>query len=249
MLRGLDKEHSTNQHSCSSDPTYSDFRLPGAVAQLSNPKIEHEIPFPFISVGTPNRFTLDEKHRWRYTGREKFAELLSELRLVQKETKYKRLWVYGTRGYGKSHLLAALVCYLAALGKRVIYIPGCRSCLENPVDYLRKAMLFAWTDKATQDEILTLNTKEKIQNFLGRQRKVLFVIDQMNELSEVKTKRGTKYKQEKLLTWIYTLISSHKAVVTSSANFQEYLKRQISQNYDRTMDVYGGLTKVCLNIG
>jgi chromosomal replication initiation ATPase DnaA len=195
-------------------------------------------------MGTPIRFTVDKKYRWRYIGREKFTELLSEFRLVQKESKYKRLWIYGTSGYGKSHLLAALVCYLTALGERVIYIRDCGSFIENPVEYLQTAMLFAWTDKATQDKILTLDTEDKIKKFLGGQWNVVFIIDQMEQLSEART--GSQAKA-KLLALITNLISSRKAVLSTSANYQEFLNRQDEQNNDRTMYVYGGLTPVCLS--
>jgi hypothetical protein len=129
VIRDLDKKH-PNQHSD------SEFALPGAVALLSDPQHEHLLPFPIIRMGTPIRFTVDKKYRWQYIGREKFTELLSEFRLVQKESKYKRLWIYGTSGYGKSHLLAALVCYLTALGERVIYIRDCGTFIENPVEHL-----------------------------------------------------------------------------------------------------------------
>ena len=235
-------ESSTDPREPSIDPAYSNFHLPRAVAQLSNPKIVHKLLFPFVRVGVPNRFTLDKKDRWRYVGREKFAELLRELRLVRRETKYKRLFVYGTRGYGKSHLLAALVCYLTALGKRVIYIPDCRSCLEGPVDCFRTAMLFAWADdKATQNDILKLDSKKMIERFLEPQGNILYVIDQLNALS---TKKGAKLSE-----WINALISSRKAVLSSSANYQGHLRQQISQKYVRVMRLYGGFTTVCLNIG
>jgi chromosomal replication initiation ATPase DnaA len=195
-------------------------------------------------MGTPIRFTVDKKYCWRYVGREKFAKLLSEFRLVQEESKYKRLWVYGTRGYGKSHLLAALVCYLTALDERVIYIPDCGSCIEDPVQHLQTAMLFAWADKTTQDKILTLKTEDKIKEFLNEQQDVVFIVDQMNKLSEAKT--GSEAKAE-LLALITSLISSRKAVLSTSANYQEFLNRQNEQNNDRTMRVYGGLTPVCLS--
>jgi len=241
-IHALDEEHSN-----SPNPTYSKFPLPGAVALLSDPKREHVIPFPIVRMGTPGRFRLDKKYCWRYMGREKFADLLNELQLVQSKSNYKRLWVHGTSGYGKSHLLAALVCYLAALDNQVIYLPDCRLCLENPIEHLQTAMLFAWTDEGTQNEILTLDTEEKIKKFLGKQDDVLFVIDQMDALSEANTENNED--KVKLRALIDNLISSRKAVLGTSANDQEYLKRQISENNDRTMRVYGGFTKVCLNIG
>jgi hypothetical protein len=155
---------------------------------LSDPEYEHLLPFPMVHTVVPVRFPLDVKHCWRYMGREKFVELLEELQFVRGSPNYASLWVYGTSGYGKSHLLAALVCYLAALGERGICLPSPRSCIGNPIRRLQTAMLFAWTDKATQDKITTLGTPKKIKVFLGEQRNFIFVIDQMNEFTEAKNK-------------------------------------------------------------
>jgi len=246
MIKDLDKEY-YSEHPNSLDPTYSKFALPGAVALLSDPQREHVLPFPIGRMETSARFKLDEKRCWRYMGREKFAELLSELQLVHSKHIYDKLWVYGTRGYGKSHLIAAMVCYLAALGKRVIYISDCRSCVGDPIEHLQTAMLFAWTDKATQKKILTLDTEDKIKEFLEEQEDVLYVFDQTNEVSEAKT--ANNEKKARLADLIEILTSNGKAVLSSPANYQEYLNRQMTQTNDRTMWVYGGFTPVCLNIG
>ena len=83
---------------------------------------------------------------WRYVGRTKFKQLVQNFDEVRCDEHYTSLWLYGTQGYGKSHLLAALVCYLAAQDERVVYIPDCRSLLDDPVEYVKTAMLFAWAD-------------------------------------------------------------------------------------------------------
>jgi hypothetical protein len=180
MINDLHDEHS-NEHPNSSHP---DFPLSGPVAILSDPEHEHLLPFPMVRMVTPVRFKLDKKYCWRYMGRKKFAEPQKELQFVRSSPNYESLWVYGTSGYGKAHLLAAPVCYLAALGERVIYLPSARSCIWDPIRYLQTAMLFAWTDKATQDKIITMDTEKKIKDFLKEQRNFIFVIGQMNELTE-----------------------------------------------------------------
>jgi hypothetical protein len=239
MIKDLHKEHS-NKHPNSPPPN---FRLSGAVAMLSDPEYEHLLPFPMVRMVVPVRFNLDEKHCWRYMGREKFVELLEELQFVRFSPNHDSLWVYGTSGYGKSYLLAVLVCYLAALGQPVIYIPSPRSCMGDPIRHLQTAMLFAWTDKARQDEIITLDTDEKIKTFLKGQKNFIFVIDQMNELTEAKDDNDAKADLRKL---IRALVSNRTAIFSSSANYNEYLKRQISENNDLTMNVYNGFTPVCL---
>jgi hypothetical protein len=49
----------------------------------------------------------------------------------------KELYIQGTMGYGTSHLIWALVCYLMKLGERVIYVPDCKSLTADPFKYER----------------------------------------------------------------------------------------------------------------
>jgi hypothetical protein len=94
----------------------------------------------------PERFRIDRQANWLYFGREKFAKLLDMFEDMQSNQTCSTLWLYGTQGYGKSHLLATLVCCLVAKGERVVFIPDCRECVKRPVDYIQAAMIFAWAD-------------------------------------------------------------------------------------------------------
>ena len=96
---------------------------------------------------------------------------------MRKSRQFTTVWFYGTQGYGKSHLLAALVCYSASQDERVVYIPGCQALLKDPVNYVLAAMLFAWAnDITTQKEIMTLNSRKEIRDFFLSPEKVIFVI-------------------------------------------------------------------------
>ena len=178
--------------------------------------------------------------KWQYMGREKFRELLQELKNVQESAK---VWLYGTQGYGKSHLLAALVCYLAAQDEQVVYIPDCRACLMDPVEYIRPAMLFAWADDiATQREVMALKTEKEIEDFIKSQKKVIFVIDQMNALKDKQRLEATE--RPTLSDWLMRFTSTSKAVFSSSANYTEYLEHSIKQSSDSVLHANGGLTRV-----
>jgi hypothetical protein len=128
-----DINSSSDQHSGQHSDSIGPF--PGAVDQFSDPTFEHMFPFPFIGSEAPVRFKQVEEN-WQYVGRTKFKELVQELKEVQESKNHPTLWLYGTQGYGKSHLLAALVCHLIARDERVIYIPDCRALLEDSVEYL-----------------------------------------------------------------------------------------------------------------
>src|SRR5256714_8019933 len=175
-----DLDASSDQHSNSVD---LDNPLPRAVDKLSDPSVEHTLAFPFVAFEVSNRFRVKYTERnWRYVGRTKFKELVERLKLVRDSEDTRAIWLYGTQGYGKSHLLAALVCYLAAQDERVVYIPDCRSWLLDPLTYVQAAMLFAWADDINaQNEIMTLKTQDEIDVVLNNSD-AIFVVDQMNAL-------------------------------------------------------------------
>ena len=94
--------------------------------QLSDPALMTKLPFPFPGKGKQtDRFTILDDDSWSYLGREYFTTLLNKVtELMGSAT--GEISLYGTIGFGKTHLLAALVCYLSVAGKRVVYFPDCR---------------------------------------------------------------------------------------------------------------------------
>ena len=225
----------SDQHSSSVAPSYP---FPGAVDKLSDPAFDRKFPFPFVGSAVPNRFKLADDN-WQYVGRTKFKQLRQTVEDVRVSETYTTTWLYGTQGYGKSHLLAALVCYLAAQDVRVVYIPDCRELLKDFIEYIRAAMLFAWADDiTTQEVIMALETEEDIRRFFKEKRDVTFVIDQMNAL-KISTE-GAKNADR----WLKRFAYSHNSILSSSANYTDYLEQSIKQNSNFVLQVYGGLDKV-----
>jgi len=62
------------------------------------------------------------------------------------------LYIYGTMGYGKSYILAALACLLYRQGKRVVFIPDCRAMLINPLLYIKCALLCTFANPSLEEE-------------------------------------------------------------------------------------------------
>jgi hypothetical protein len=244
-----DINRSSDQHSNSIEPANP---LPGAVDQLSDPTFNRELPFPSVISVVPNRFKYDgtAELKWLYIGRTKFKELLEKLKEVRKARSYTTVWLYGTQGYGKSHLLAVLVCYLAAQDERVVYIPDCREWLRNPVRNIRVAMLFAWADDiTTQKEIMTLNTEVEIEAFFNRQKNVsqknvIVVVDQLNALTESNGFSEEIKRRGRLHSWLTRFTSKHTVVFSSSANYKEYLDSSKEQTSSYVVRAYGGLDRV-----
>jgi len=221
--------------------------------QLSDPVFHTKLPFPFVGTLLPRRFKVDpgdDNDKWFYTGRERFKELLEMFRDVRLRRNRSALWVYGTKGYGKSHLLAAFVCYLAAQKERVVYIPDCRECIRSPVLYVRAAMLFAWADdKTIQEKIIMLDTKEEICDFFEhhQNQNVIFVIDQMNALADLdEDDAETRNEKGKVRKWLTRCRAGYKAVLSASANYKAYLQSSVKESTEDTMHVYGGFTAVSL---
>src|SRR5262249_13032668 len=98
------------------------------------------------------------------------------------------IYAYGSRGFGKSHILLALACLLVRKGHKVVYIPDCGQMLRNPLAYLRKAVAFAFAasePRIKPREILQCKEEELLENFCApddRSERLFFVIDQINAL-------------------------------------------------------------------
>ena len=249
----IDQDAAARPSNVAVQPSDAVIELSRVVAEFSSPTFDSKLPFPFVGTEVPQRFKVrdGDEGDWFYVGRERFTELLDLLRIVQQRRDHSALWVYGTRGYGKSHLLAALVCYLVAQKERVVYIPDCWSCVKDPVEYVQVAMLFAWADDPTiQDKIITLNTREMIYRFFQRQKKSIFVIDQMNAFgkSDNGEDKNGGLKRE-IYRWLTRCQAEHPAVLGTSANYQTYLyqaylQQTMNGTNEDTMHVYGGFTTV-----
>ena len=223
-----------------------------AAAQLSNPAIQVKFPFPFVGDSIPERFNYSGDHGyWDYVGREKFAELVDAIDVLE-TTHWRGYLFYGTIGYGKSHLLAMLACYLISAGKRIIYIPDCRECAWRPVDYLKAAMLLAWgrrEDSAMRQKLLALDTTEAISQFFGAQSstKIIFLIDQMNalEMDPSGIDGLNDATKTTIYMWIRECVAPHKYIFSASANNRNRYWLTGKQTGARQLLVYGGFSAVC----
>lgn len=212
-------------------------REPVTHDQLSDPAKTFKLPFPFVYDLLPCRFDVDAQWQFTYMGREIFKELQKMFESIRRDPRCSAIWLYGTQGYGKSHILASMVCYLVSKGQKVVYIPDCAECRKDPVRYIRAAMLFAWVEEDNKIyEILELDTLEKMGDFFEASRDLVFVYDQLNALET----------DHNILKWLTRFRLPHKAILSSSANYESYLETCHRQSSERTLSVYGGLTVVSL---
>ena len=207
------------------------------------------LPFPSAYDTLPReRFSIGENEDWNYVQRAKSKELLDGVHELI-TTPCAGLWLFGTIGYGKSHLLAALVCYLVATGSRVLYLPDCRACLDNPFKYVQAAMLLCWAESPRlQMEVMALRTLGGISDFISRQfredKPVIFVIDQMNALEPVPGDSEKNKERAALESWLMACSSSYKRVFGRSVNHVSHQKSLQKQMNILRVYAYGGLTEV-----
>ena len=215
---------------------------------LSDPTLVTRLPFPFPGDRKPTeRFAILDNVYWSYMGREYFTTLLDEVtRLMKSPT--RELSLYGTIGYGKSHLLAALVCYLTVHGTRVVYVPDCRKCCDEPFTYFQAAMLFTWAnDTEMQEDIKKLESMEDIDLFFQSQPgKLLFIYDQMNALDMENEKHDTvsNSRKQELRKWMDAFAFSHKVIYSASGNCTARVYMEQKQTNDWKLYIYGGFSAV-----
>ncbi|KIX09302.1 uncharacterized protein Z518_00381 [Rhinocladiella mackenziei CBS 650.93] len=222
---------SSGQHSNFVDP------LPEAIDKLSDPTSNYTFDFPYIGT-MPERFKEPgiAKGKWLYMGRRIFKSLLRRINNTQ-----ERYWLRGTQDLGRPHLLAALVCYLAAQNERVVYLPDCQALFDDPVPYVRTAMLFAWAnDFTTQKTIMGLHTQDQIRIFLKSQKDVIFVVDQMNALESSGFGDGETARQ--LRRWVIGFTFSNKAIFNCLEDSTDDLEELNHQDPNRMVWVHPRFT-------
>lgn len=197
-----------------------------------------------------DRFSLHD-NQFLYMGREKFAELWKLVEQL-KESGYSKLSVYGTVGYGKSYMLAALVCLLMSHGDSVVYLPDCRALLLDPVEYVKTAMVLTFAAREDiQREITEIESEEGIKQFFNRHRRprVIFVVDQAHELmpncsgvtAGDRFSEGEKYTAGR---WLDRYTFRHLRIDGLSANYRTYMQMQKETNQLK-LYLYGGFSPVC----
>ncbi|KAK2810111.1 hypothetical protein FQN50_003306 [Emmonsiellopsis sp. PD_5] len=222
--------------------------LDQAKAMLSSPNTSTELPFPHL-MGIPKRFSIrgQNKENYHYRGREVFSKLVDAFETTVGDPTFIDLCVYGPTGYGKSHLLATLTCYLTARGMRVIYIPDCRVLLRQPARYLIVALLFAWADMPEKvKQIFKLRKMADIEDFIQQNWSpwITFVIDQINGL-EGEDDAGLKTE---VRYWLEGCRCATKSVLSTSANNVSFHKIIHQQSNDYLFKVLGGLTRAEMDV-
>jgi hypothetical protein len=210
---------------------------------LSDPSIFTMLPFPSLLPMPSQRFEakkFDGVYHFAYMGRSKFGELQ---KLVKNENFLDAngsIYLYGTSGSGKSHILAALVIHLVRKGKHVFYIPDCSSLLLEPAQTICAALTFAFHDSAVLKTIgdpRNLNV-DSLVRFMSRHRDLYIIVDQVNAL---KTADSTGNHRKEVLN---AMRFQHRYLFSASANEDSNREADRKQSGILVSRIYGGMSKV-----
>src|SRR5258705_9920619 len=108
--------------------------------KYSDPNEVFDLPFPSVNQ-IPPRFSLLDECKISFMGRECFSQVWKTFGIVKNNPRQRQaIYLFGGKGLGKSHILAALACLLVRKGTQVVYLPDCRAWLFDPLSYLRNAL-------------------------------------------------------------------------------------------------------------
>ena len=222
--------------------------LPENPEVYSNPKKFLPLPFPFLGERKPvERFSINDDDKFMYMGRKKFFNVLDNINKLKRGCGFMDCFIYGTIGYGKSYILATIVCLLLRTGKRVVYLPDCRELAKDLEDYIKLALILAYTDNIEKiNEISACKTTNDIVAFCESSELLYFIVDQMNALDYCNNTEIVKVKKVTILDVLNRMTSEHYYVKSSSANNESALYLIQKQTNDRKIELYGGFDEVRL---
>jgi hypothetical protein len=207
--------------------------------------------FPFLSLHDrpSERFVLSEG-TFEYMGREQFGEVWECVKGLERRG-CTELYIEGSMGFGKSHILAMLADLLYRLGKRTIYIPDCRQALVAPLAYLQNSLLVAFAEPSLTLERTRIRSCQSLSDILAfcrTQTYMYFITDQMNALDSEEPNMDNISNEAKrsLKDFFLEVFYGNFSITSASANYrttQHLVKKQTS---DQKISFMGGMSEVTL---
>lgn len=177
-------------------------------------------------------------------GRSQFHELKQRIKNENFLEGSENLYLYGTSGSGKSHLLTALVYHLVRKGKQVLYIPDCYSLLLDPLQTMWDACHFAYYyDSPALRTIGQLRNVDELIRFLANNRDIYIIVDQMNVL-EVEEKDICEREKVNVSQWLRNLRFRHRYMFSASANEKSNREAYKKQLGISVIPTFGGMSPV-----
>ncbi|KAF8534159.1 hypothetical protein BDD12DRAFT_984017 [Trichophaea hybrida] len=199
------------------------------IIAYSDSSLTMYLPFLGPSDHMSNRFIYNGDNEFRFRGRQPFKKL-AELALSLEPAKgHQFLFLHGTLGVGKSHLMAALACYLTRRGKRVTFLPDCVALLKGPFSGVREALTIAFSDEPLLvNEIFKAQTKDDLEDLCAKisaEHTLYLLIDQANALDTMPEREDRVNQSRKVFVkdLLNTLAAKNIKIESSSANYKHCL--------------------------
>lgn len=203
------------------------------------------LPFPSPLTMPFQRFgenKIDGIPHFEYMGRSQFCDLQRRIERAAFLNGSETLYLYGSSGSGKSHLLAALAYHLVREGKCVFYIPNCHDLLLTPLSTMRDAYNFAYHDPLDPGAFKQFGDVEEVVRCLNCDPDVYIIIDQVNVLELVTgNSDGRNDRKIQVIAWLDLLKPRNRYLFSASAN--ENSNREIfkKQHGITVIPAFGGL--------
>lgn len=233
-------------------------------SKFADPTSEHMVPFPFQGP-VPNRFKVNEDLDFKFFGRSFFKSLYSSVTAMDVVTN-RRLYLHGTLGSGKSHMIAALAATLRRESPKMLvcYIPDCYELLmaHPPAEYIIRALYSTFCedeDEDIKDHLMSLlsgnhispeDQENRLRSFCAQVaylgKTILFIIDQANALDDADDDRVSNKKKEKVRTLLDGISHQHIKLESSTANYRA-ARHDTGRNIgERRLVFNGGLNDVSI---
>ena len=127
------------------------------------------------------------------------------------------------------------------------YLPDCRAMLAEPLEYIRKALVFAFICDASELEyILACETVESLADFCVKYQDIgqlYFIVDQQDALDPEpdKVEDSTKEDLRKVLR---LMTAGHISMTSASANQKTHKHILTKQTGEEMVPLLGGMTSV-----
>ncbi|KAF8804045.1 hypothetical protein BYT27DRAFT_7259493 [Phlegmacium glaucopus] len=174
---------------------------------LSNPSTFSNLPWPSLLSMPYQHFESKEINGidyFEYLGRSQFHKLQNHIKNKTFLKGSESLYLYGTSGSGKSHLIATLVYHLIHEGKRVFYIPDCSSLFLEPAGTMWGAYHFAFYDLPVLRTLGDPLNVDALIRLVANDQNVYIIVDQVNTL-EVAGDDSRKERKDQALCWLDAL--------------------------------------------
>jgi hypothetical protein len=225
-----------------------------SVEALCDPTAFSQLSFPYMGTRRPTgRFSWNKEGYYTFQGRKSFRAVYDHVMALRIDvgTGYRNFHLHGTLGYGKSHLICALVCHLLSIGKRVLYVPDCKKLLGDPFQYLEESFRLAFADDPYIVDCLDQCTDAEglaaLTRTIAKRGITMYIfVDQTEALDASTGGQVSSNARIKLSEFLNRFTYRHFSIRSSSANSWMAEKDYLTQNHVDKLYLSGGFDDVSL---